>query len=128
MLPVHLFFPSFTPPLEIRGCQAKLGRKYGWLATRDINVQKLESQFTPHTLPEFSRGYSPLSSSLSLSFLRRYSTRRKLLLGYRELFGLIKVARLGGRRSSMKKLVPRDVSERRVLDERCYENLVGWRD
>lgn len=93
------FFPPIFPHPSRCGDAAKLGRKYGWLATRDINVQKLESQFTPHTLPEFSSGSSPLSLSLSLSPFSLDGTRqrRKLLLGIREreLFGLIKVARLG---------------------------------
>lgn len=100
---VHLF-PSF-PPLEMRGA-AKLARKYGWVATRDINVQKLESQFTPHTLTEFSS--SSLLLSVSPDGTRQ---RRKLLRGYWELFGLIKPAWLVRRRRwNVKKLVSWNVS------------------
>lgn len=109
------FFPPLFPHPSRYGDAAKLGRKYGWLATRDINVQKLESQFTPHTLPEFSSGSSLLS--LTLSLLRRYSTTEKASPGIPRAFRINKgsEARRMRRRSSMKKLVPRDVSERRVL-------------
>lgn len=109
------FFPPLFPHPSRYGDTAKLGRKYGWLATRDINVQKLESQFTPHTLPEFSSGSSLLS--LTLSLLRRYSTTEKASPGIPRAFRINKgsEARRTRRRSSMKKLVPRDVSERRVL-------------
>lgn len=73
--PVHLF-PSFTTPGKDVGCGEACKEVRGWVATRDINVQKLESQFTPHTLAEFSSGslLHSVSSSLFLCFSRRCST------------------------------------------------------
>ena len=67
--PVHLF-PSFHHPWRRGVRRSSQGSISGWVATRDINVQKLESQFTPHTLAEFSSGsllHSVSSSLFSVS-------------------------------------------------------------
>lgn len=133
------FFPLFFPtsPRDVGMRRSLEGSTVG--SPLVILMYKSSNPDSRHTRTRNFRAglFSPLPLPLTLSlflppslrFARRYSTEEKASPGIPRAFRINKgsEARRGSYAEgvrALKKLVPRDVSERRVY-ERYYENLFG---